>query len=57
MSIFGVYADCEIVHCQRRTKYFHAFDLGIDVVAWFEDAVEDIYVHLFIKVSEMFKRP
>ena len=42
-------ADREIVHCRRRTKYFHSVDLGVDVIAWLEHATIDIYVHLSIK--------
>ena len=29
--------------------YFHALDLGVDVIAWFEHPVKDIHVHISIK--------
>ena len=29
--------------------YFYAFDLGVDVLAWFENAVIDIHVRISIK--------
>ena len=29
--------------------YYHAFDLGVDVIAWFEHPVKDIHVHSSIK--------
>ena len=30
--------------------YCYVFDLGVDVIAWFEHAVKDIHVHLSIKI-------
>ena len=38
-----------IAHCSRLTIYSHAFDHGVDVIAFYEPAAKDICVHLSIK--------